>query len=146
MRTAGLLLMNTGEEERPETRGEAVKRRRRAQGMSQHQVARYAKEQNWKLSRDAIMSAERDEASDETYELYNALMDRVRDLKVDPDDVEDDEGDIEVTVEGGMVEIHAKIGGDLDIVAKAPVANTAELTESVAALIREHREARRPRD
>lgn len=120
-----------------ETRGKALQERRVALGIkSQHKLASTAKEMGWELSRDAIMAAEGGKASAATYQLYEALLDRLEALRAGASD-EDFEDDAEGG--GGTVEIRASGDFNVDIVVKGPVRDADVLRRIASDLIREAR-------
>lgn len=131
-----------------ETRGHALRRRRLELGIkSQRGLVYFAEEQGLEISRSAIRAAEKGEASKETYARYEVILDRLAQIRQaaeergELDTLEDvyDEDESDVSIRGDMVEIHAKVGGDVDIIAKAPVASMSELKDAIADLIREAR-------
>ena len=120
-----------------ETRGEAIKRRRLAMGgVSQHELARFAKEQGWKVSRDMIMAVEKGTAEEDSYAIVEGLLDH---LKVIRDRMEE-EGEPEDSGRGSdTVEYEVKGDFGVSIFVRGPVADAKRLEESVTRIIKEMR-------
>lgn len=117
MSQAGLLSVDQ------QARGQSIRQRRLALGIkSQHVLARESK-----VSRDAVMAAEKGTASDDTYDRLEAWLSRI----------EEEAGmDTPPLSEHGLVTFRLSGNFGVEVTVQGPVENVAELEAAVERLIR----------